>query len=116
MDSGGSPLFKGRLSKCLMHDDEDRHLFSHKALSVPVHLLVLSAGQSTLVLSVRPWCCGAAHDFPRTFFFKSSNSQPPHKISFILFLISVNARVPCFPLGCPVGCVNAPCQLCNIAS
>ena len=37
----------------------------------------------------------------------------PHKSSFSLSISPVSAGVPCFPLGCPVGCVNVPFWLCN---
>lgn len=103
----GSPLFERRLPKCLMHYNEKRHLCSHKAFSV-------SPSEAKYL---RP--LSASDPFSHT---------PPHLIpallpqtsSTILFAPSipppVTVRVPCFPLGRPIGCVNVPRQLCNIIS
>lgn len=55
--------------------------------------------------------------FPTHLFFILLLPQNIHTILFFPFpFFSVNARVPCFPLGCPVGCMNVPWQLCNIIS
>lgn len=58
----GSPLFKRRLSKCLMHYNEKRHLYSHKALSVPVHVCPSSEAEYLQPLSLTIY-------FPHTSFF-----------------------------------------------
>lgn len=109
----GLPLFKRRLSKCLMHYNEKRHLYSHKALSVCA--LVCPFTGTEYLRPLKPSLTVQSSTLFRTYFFHPplpkhphNNTPPPPP--------TVNARVPCFPLGCPMGCVNVPRQLCNVIS
>lgn len=74
----GSPLFKRRLSKCLMHYNEKRHLYSHKALSVPVHVCPSSEAEYLQPLSLTIY-------FPHTSFFFLSRSYPKHPHNTLIF-------------------------------
>lgn len=98
-----SPLFKRRLWKCLMHYNEKRHVYTHKAFSVPVRVRPPQVRQKNAVLSQ------SDGTFPTHLFFflnptftPNSHTIPP----FLLPFSSVSATVPYFPLGCPVGCVS----------
>lgn len=87
----GSPLFKRGLSKCLMHYNEKRHLYSHKALSVSAHSYVLSQGQNTFVLSSLPWRCREgrinSHTLLSSCFTQTSTQYtPPTHLSFLSVL------------------------------
>lgn len=96
-----------------MHYNEKRHIYSHKALSVSVHVSPSSETEYLHPLSLMIWS-GAL--FPTHLLFYPAFTPNIHTIPFFfLLLFSVNVRVPCFPLGCPVGCVNVPCPLCNIS-
>ncbi len=103
------PLFKGRLSKCLMHYNEKRHLYSHKALSVSSHVCPSKEAEylRPLSLMIR---------FPHThllFFF-----TPKHPHNTLIFLPSFLSTLeyPVFHLAARWCCENVPCQLCNIIS
>lgn len=89
----------------------------HTGLFLSLRTFVLLVRPNTFVSSVWPQRPG--HCFPHTIFFLNP-AFTPNSYTIPLFfpphLFSVDARVPCFPLGCPVGCVNVPFQLCNIIS
>lgn len=90
----------------------------HTGLFLSLRTFVLLVRPNTFVSSVWPQRPG--HCFPHTIFFFLNPAFTPNTYTIPLFfpphLFSVDARVPCFPLGCPVGCVNVPFQLCNIIS
>lgn len=113
----GSPLFKLRLSKCFMHYNEKGHLYSHRALSVSPYICPSSETEYFRLLSLTTETRAL---FPTHHLFFLNPAFTPNSYTIPLFfpphLFSVDARVPCFPLGCPVGCVNVPFQLCNIIS
>lgn len=102
---GEMALLKRRLSKCLMHYNEKRHLYTHKAFSVSVRVGPPQRGR--IPSSSQP-----DDAFPTHLFFSipllPQTSTQYLFFFFFLSLFSVNTRVPCFPLGCPVGCVNVP--------
>lgn len=77
-----------------MHNKEERHRYTDKAFSLSKH----SEAEYLLSLTI---------PFPHTSFFSWTSTQ---------YLSSVSARVPGFPLRCPVGCENVPCQLRNVIS
>lgn len=88
----------------------------HTRLLLSLCTFVLPARRNTFIPSA--WWYGPLHCFPHTSSFIPLLPQNSHTMPLFCLpsLFSVNTRVPCFPLGCPVGCVNVPCQLYNIIS
>lgn len=83
-----SPLFKRRLSKCLMHYNEKRHVYTHKAFSVPVRVRPPRVRQNNSVLSQ------SDDTFPtHLFFFKPQTST-----QYLLFFLPSLLSTPEYPI------------------
>lgn len=88
------PLFKGRLSKCLMHYNEKRHLYSHKALSVSSHVCPSKEAEYLRPLSL-------TSRFPHTsfFFYPAFTTKHPHNTLIFLPSFLSTLEYPVFHLA-----------------